>query len=142
MTEDKFSILRTKPADEEFHRSRIIFCIKDDKVEVASSGIVDSHLEWFEREGWATEENREQFLEQTVRGFYFPENNCLYCYTGIGFWFDDEVISTIIRKLAELKEALNLKNDTKICFGPKDSPLENIEYPRHCEGILKELLQK
>ena len=51
------------------------------------------------------------------------------------------MIKEIIGKLPQLKKALNLNDDTKICFGPKDSPLEGIEYPRHCSGTLKELLK-
>jgi len=54
---------------------------------------------------------------------------------------NNEMIKEIIGKLPQLKKALNLNDDTKICFGPKDSPLEGIEYPRHCSRTLKELLK-
>ena len=141
MKKDKFNILRTKPWDVKFHRSRRMFCIKDGRVEVGPTKTKDSHLEWFKKEGWVNEENAEEFLNKVVRGFYLPSENGLYCYRGVGFWYDDEVIKEIIGKLPQLKKALNLNDDTKICFGPKDSPLEGIKYPRHCSGTLKELLK-
>jgi len=140
-SEDKFKILTTKPRDEQFHRSRIMFCIKDGKIEVEPQGTKNSHLEWFREEGWVTEENTESFLNKTIRGFYQAAENTFYCYKGVGFWYDDEMVKEVIERLSELKQALNFQDDTKICFGPKDSPVDGIEYPRHCGGTLKEIIK-
>lgn len=140
MVENKFNLLRTKPEDEELHRSRIMFCIRGDNVEVSPSGTVNSHLEWFEEEGWVAKEDAREFLDQNIRGFYLSSTNSLYCYGGVGFFFDEEVIVEVKEKLGELREALDLKDDTKICFGPKDSVVGGREYPRHYEGSLSELL--
>ena len=140
--EDKLYILRTKPWDEEFHRSRIMFCIKDGEVKVGPKGTKNSHLEWFISEGWTTEENAEEFMSKVIRGFYLPKENALYCYRGIGFWFDEGVISEIKKKLPEIKETLNLNDETKINFGPKDNPIDGVTYPQKYEGTIGELLKK
>jgi hypothetical protein len=143
MPEDKFHILRTTtPYHEEFHRSRIMFCIIGDEVKVGPIGTTESHLDWFKREGWIaeTEENAEEFLNTHIRGFFLQSENGLYCYRGVGFGFDEDVISELKKYLPKLKEVFNLNNDTKICFGPKDSPLEGINWPRYYAGTLKELL--
>jgi len=44
-----------------------------------------------------------------------------------------------LSKLTVLQEALGLNNDTKICLGPKDNPLQGREWPRVCLGAVKEL---
>ena len=85
MTEDKLSPLRTKPKDEEFHRSRRMFVIMGQEIKVAPKGMRKSHLEWFKEEGWVTEESAEEFLEKYVRGFYLQDENALYCYIRCGF---------------------------------------------------------
>jgi len=144
MPEDKFSIIRTKtPYHKEFHRSRIMFCIVGDGVKVGPLGSSESHLDWFKREGWIAEneENAEEFLNTHIRGFFLKSENELYCYRGVGFYFDDDVIKEIKKHLLKLKEAFNLSDNAKICFGPKDSPLENIDWPRCCAGTLKELVR-
>lgn len=104
--------------------------------------IKDSHLEWFKKEGWITEANAELFLNKTIRGFYLMSENSLYCYKGIGFYYDDVLIQEVLAKLPELKKILNLNEKTKIYFGPKDSPIEGKEYPRYCAGVLTEFFKR
>jgi hypothetical protein len=135
-------ILRTKPEDEEFHRSRIMFVIIGGEVKVGPKGTKDSHLEWFRKEDWVTEENQNEFLEKHIRGFYFPSENCLYCYNGWGFFFDAGVANEIAARIIKLKEAFNLNDETRICLGPKDNPVHGYNYPQYCLGKLKDLLLK
>lgn len=131
--------LKSKPEDESFHRSRIMFCIKDGKVEVAPKGIMDSHVEWFEKEGWITEKSAKDFLKSNVRGFYLASQNRLYCYRSVGFYFDNKVLLEITNKIAELKEAFNLNDNTEVHLGPKDSPVGGKEYPRVYAGTVEKL---
>ena len=143
MPEDKFHILRTTtPYHEEFHRSRIMFCIIGDEVKVGPKGTTESHLDWFKREGWIAEneENAEEFLNSYIRGFFLKSENGLHCYRGVGFGFNGDVIEETKKHLLKLKEAFNLSGNAKICFGPKDSPLEGIDWPRYCAGTSNELL--
>lgn len=136
------AFLRRKSEDETFHSSRIMFCIKDGKVKIAPRNTVDSHIEWFEKEGWITEENVKDFLKRTIRGFYFPKQNKLYCYKDVGFFFDDKVLPGLLDEVKELKEKLNLNDNTEIHLGPKDSPLYGKEYQRVFAGTLKDLSDK
>lgn len=142
ISKDNLNFLKTKPEDELFHRSRIMFCIKDDKVEVAPKNIIDSHIEWFEKMGWIKEENTEQFLNKNIRGFYLPSQNKLYCYRGVGFDFDDKVLPQVLSKIADFKEMLELNNETEIYLGPKDSPISGKDYKRICAGRLAKLINK
>lgn len=130
---------------QEFHRSRRMFCIKGGKLHIAPVGVAFSHLEWFRREGWVTsgEDNEERFFKHIVRGYYVPQDNAIYCFRETEFLIDPGISSTnetdvsveldildaIIHALPHLKEALELKNDTRIFIGPKniDAPDENVE---------------
>ena len=142
INKDNLNFLKSKPEDKDFHSSRIMFCIKGGRVEVAPPNITDSHIEWFEKEGWITEENAEDFLKQNIRGFYLAEQNKLYCYRSVGFSFDDKVLPEVLNKIVELKKVFNLNDNTEIHLGPKDSPVGGIEYQRVFVGTLRELIDK
>jgi len=142
MVDHNLEFLKSKPEDEFFHRSRIMFCIKDGKVKVAPKDIADSHIEWFEKEGWITNDNAEDFLKNNIRGFYLPNENKLYCYRGIGFQFDEKVLPEVLEKIEEFKNVFNLDDETEIHLGPKDSPITGKKYPRVCVGKLKEIIKK
>jgi hypothetical protein len=134
------SILSTKPEDEKFHRSRIMFLIIGQEVRVGTTGTKESHLEWFKREGWLSEETADRFMDEHVRGFYLPSEDSFYCYNGWGFFFDAKVVNEVIEKLSLLKKALNLNDETRICFGPKDNPIGGYTYQQYFAGKIKDLL--
>jgi len=140
MADHNLEFLKSKPEDESFHRSRIMFCIKDGKVEIAPRDITDSHLEWFVKEGWITKKNAEEFLKRNVRGFYLPRTNKLYCYRGVGFSFDEGVLPEVLNKIDDFKKVFNLNDETEIHLGPKDSAIYGREYPRVCVGKLKDIM--
>lgn len=131
--------LKSKATDKDLHSPRIMFCLKDGKVEVAPANIMDSHIEWFEKEGWITNKNTQDFLNQNIRGFYLPGENKLYCYKGAGFSFDDKVLPELLEKIAELKQYFSLNDNTEIHLGPRDSSVDDTEYKRIFVGTLKEL---
>lgn len=147
---------RGSTKDRKFHRSRLMFCIRNGKIEVGPTNTPDSHIEWFEKEGWIPKtwmpgelepreletEEVEEFLNNNVRGCYVPSENTLYCYKGAGVWFEKKDIDLIKDRLLDLKKALDLKGDTKINFGPKDKIIYGIEHPRHYEGTLEEIISK
>jgi hypothetical protein len=119
-----------------------MFCIREDEIKVAPRDTADSHLEWFQKEGWINEENAEEFLNQHIRGFYLPSENSLYSYKGVSFWFDGSVLMEIQSRLPELKKALGLRDDTKIFFGSKDRLLDDIYYPKFYIGTLEEIVNQ
>lgn len=126
----------------QFHRERVMFCLKGGQVEIAGSGNPDSHIEWFEKEGWVQEGNAERFLEENARGFYLPDANELYCYKGIGWFFDDMLMTELLDKMAGLKDALCFNEDTKVYLGPKDRFIGEREYKNHFMGTVRELVGK
>ncbi len=136
---DNLSMLHTRPEDEEFHRSRRMFVIKDGRVKVGLENVKDSHMEWFKKEGWITEKNAEEFMKTNVRGFYLQKPNALYCYRGTGFAFDDKVLPEILNQIEELKQGLDINDETEIHLGPRDNPIYDIDWQRVYVGKIKEL---
>jgi len=127
--------------DETFHRSRRMFCIKDDCLEIAPANTSWSHFEWFKDEGWINESTTGAFFNKTIRGFYTPQNNTLYTYTGNqGFHFNNEVISVLKTHLKGLEGALGLNQNTNICFGPKDRVIGGTTWAQLCIGTLSTLV--
>jgi hypothetical protein len=120
-----------------------MFIILGDEIKIGPTRTKDCHLDWFKREGWIAEneENAEDFLNTHIRGFFLQSDNGLYCYIGVGFYFNKQVIDETLKRLPDLKDALSLNGRTKICFGPKDNPVNDIEYRQYCAGILKDLLR-
>jgi hypothetical protein len=136
---DRFGFLKGTTAEHgEFHCSRIMFCFRGDAIEVAQAGSADSHIEWFESEGWLTEASAAEFLENTIRGFYLPAGNELYCYKGAGWYFDEQVLMKLLEKLGELKFALSLNDETKLYLGPKDTVINGVRYKQRLIGALKD----
>ncbi|MBX4197852.1 hypothetical protein KW782_00790 [Candidatus Parcubacteria bacterium] len=123
-----------------FKITRKLFCIKDGEVKTPPADSFHTHTEWFTDEGWIDENNVDMFLETVDRGYYFPENNTLYTYTGYDFAFTEKTVSNVKSVIPLLKEALHLGLDTKICFGPKDKVFNGREHPQLCIGDLKDIL--
>ena len=142
INEDNLGFLRKKTKTKDFHISRRMFCIRDGRVEVAPLNVKDSHIEWFEKEGWVDKENVHDFLRKNIRGFYLPNENKIYCYKGVGFYFDNKVLSKFLDNIVKLKKALNLNNDTEVHLGPKDNFVDGKEYQSVFAGTLKGLMNK
>lgn len=137
---DRFGyLLGTAGDDEEFHRLRIMFCLRGDAIEIAVRGSPMSHLEWFDSRGWVAKENIGEFLENNIRGFYLPGSNELYCYKGVGWNFDEDLLSKMLANIKRLKEALGLNDGTKINLGPKAAIVNGLCCERKYIGTLKEL---
>jgi len=115
--------LRSRPEDDSFHRSRIMFCLIDGKVMAGPKNTPESHIEWFRREGWLNDENAAEFLKKNIRGFYLSEANKLYAYRSLGFDSDEKVLPELLKRIEDFKAAFNLNGETEIHLGPKDSPI-------------------
>lgn len=89
--------LRTQSGDVEFHRARRMFCIRNEKLTVAPEGTALSHLEWFEAEGWVTQDSAREFMDSTIRGVFLPARHALFFYKGVGF-FSDAAVETVARR--------------------------------------------
>src|SRR5687767_2638198 len=98
--------LRTQPGDVDFHRVRRMFCIRSGTVTVAPERTTMSHLEWFEAEGWITEDKAQEFMDSTIRGIFLPARHALFFYKGLGFFFDGTVAMEARRWAEEIMSAL------------------------------------
>jgi hypothetical protein len=131
--------LRTRPEDVAFHRARRMFCLKDGDVRVAPEGTAMSHLEWFEAEGWISE-NAEPFMATTIRGAYVPTRRTLFVYRGLGFFYDDQLIEEVTRSAGELMAALGLEPDVDVHAGPVDAVVRGVRYAQRRVGTLGALI--
>ena len=131
--------LRTRSEDVEFHRSRRMFCPKDGEVKIAPEGTTMSHLEWFEAEGWITED-AQPFMTTTVRGAFIPTRHALFLYRGLGFFYDDDLIEEAGRRAGDLMAALALDADVAVHVGPVDAVVRGTRYPQRRLGTLGSLI--
>ncbi len=122
--------IQTQEEDFCFHRSRVVFVMINGDVRVAPQATTEGHLEWFDREGWTTDENRGRFFQEHVRGSYIPETNTVYFYSGFDFHFDDRLHETVLAHRAQLESSLPLNKETRVCFGPRDGLIRGKAYPR------------
>lgn len=132
--DSRLDFLKSRAEDDSFHRSRIMFCLIGGKLMVGPRNTPESHIEWFRREGWLTDDNAREFLKNNIRGFYLPKENKLYAYRSVGFDFDDRVLPELLEEIEDFKAAFNLNGETEIHLGPIDSPIASKEYRRVCAG--------
>jgi hypothetical protein len=142
MENKDLSFLKGSDKDKKFHLSRVMFCIKDGEVKVASENSGISHIEWFEEEGWIASGDIEKFFNEIVRGFDLPRDNELYCYRGAGWEFENCVLDEIVSKITDLKQALDLDDETEIHLGPKDTIIAGKEQAKKYVGTLKEIVER
>lgn len=95
-----------------FHRSRRMFCIKDDQLFIAKRNVNYSHAAWFEKEGWD-----ENLMNDSVRGIVDKDGN-IHFYWGYDFNVDKKSEKIFFNHLHELVKELNIKPTAKI-FGGK-----------------------
>ena len=131
--------LRTHAGDVDFHRARRMFCIRDGNLQVAPEGTAMSHIEWFEAEGWVTEDDAREFMESTVRGIFLPAKHALFFYKGLGFFFDAAVEQEAGRRAGEIMAALKLENDVEVYVGPPDAIVHGTQYRQARLGTIESL---
>jgi hypothetical protein len=129
--------LRTQSEDVDFHCARRMFCITNGQVTLAPEGIAMSHLEWFEAEGWVTEDNAREFMDSTIRGIFLPARHALFFYKGMGFFFDAEVVKEASRWAEELMSALALDQDVEVYVGPPDAIIHGAQYTQERLGTIE-----
>ena len=122
---DKFEKKYGIKEDEEikdFHRSRRMFCIKDNQLFIAKSNVDYSHAVWFDKEGW-----NEDLMNDSVRGIIDKEGNISF-YFGYDFNVDEKSEKIFFKHLPELVNQLNIKLTAKI-FGGKVKQKTSGEWP-------------
>lgn len=122
-------ITSTRPQDVEFHKSRIMFCIVDGEIRVAARGSSQSHSEWFRAEGWMNGETKAEFMESTIRGFVSEDFSAIHFYKGVGFYFNDEMIASVVGLIPKIKKAIpEVTSESLIKFGPSDEIINGVRF--------------
>lgn len=140
----EYGFLKTRAEDADFHANRVTFWVVDGEIKITPRGSGFSHLEIAEKEGWIDGKNTEEFFRKNMRGFFLGEieGDRIHFYRDLGFGFDEETVALAIKMLPEFVEILGLKPKTRVFFGPKDSPINGVEYPIRFEGTINEILQR
>ena len=83
----------------DFHKSRRMFCIYQNKLYTAEANLPYSHAVWFEKEGWISRK-KDDFMDSIIRGIVDSEGN-VYFYTGYDFEINEEAESIFFLHLKE-----------------------------------------
>jgi hypothetical protein len=134
--------LRTQSEDVDFHRARRMFCIRNGKVTVAPEGTTMSHLDWFEAQGWITEDNAQEFMDSTIRGIFLPARHALFFYKGMGFFFDAAVVTEACRWAEEIMSALALDQHVEVYVGPPDAVIHGTRYRQERLGTIESVTRE
>jgi hypothetical protein len=99
----------------DFHRSRRMFCIYQNKLVIAKPNLSYSHATWFEKEGWISKE-KDELMNDLVRGIINDKGD-IYFYTGYDFEINTDIEKIFFSHLKELTKNLNLNPNSKIFGG-------------------------
>lgn len=117
-----------------------MFCLRDGGVTLAPHGTAMSHLEWFEAEGWVTEDNVQEFMVSTIRGVYLPARRALFFYKGMGFFFDPAVVKAARQSARELMSTLALDSHVEVYVGPPDEVVHGTRYRQELLGTIESVM--
>ena len=124
---------------ESFHRARRMFVIVEKQLLIADSDIPDTHAEWFEKEGWLSQEN-DSFMETHVRGFIDSEG--IYAYIGYDYRSSRKVekILTSYVLLQQFVVKLDAERNTSIYAGMRKQERGGKYEPRKFLGSVIDFL--
>ena len=127
------------PNNVKAHLERRMFCIYNDKLQIAEPNLPYSHAEWFFKENWITRENDEQFMKENIRGIVDKKRD-IYFYIGYDFQITSETERTFFPHLGSLVKGLNLNINSQIFGGFIKQPKGKLWIPRKGYGLIKENL--
>lgn len=136
--ETKYNVKETKKTIL-FHKSRQMFCIRDNSLFLGPKGSTWSHAVWFENEGWLTKENT-KVIDEAVRG-YVSKDGDIYFYTGFDFSVNSKSESIFFLHLKEITSSMKLAPRAKI-FGGLIKDREGKFFPRKSFGTVNYRLHK
>ena len=110
----KYGLNGSEKIIEDFHRQRVMFAIKDNKLFVAEPGLSYSHAVWFETMGWITRDN-DLLMENITRGYV--DRTGAYAYVGYDFRTNETVESDTKIHLPELLKKIGIKMQITVGLG-------------------------
>lgn len=139
---NELDVLRTTEKDIGFHINRRMFFIINRKIIVVPKQCKLSHLEYALENGYIKDDNITDFLNNTIRGSHIKSNkeHRIYCYKGVGFYFDNDMIKEVIELLPKIIAKLNISKDTKVYWGPVHNDINGKRYINEYAGTIEELI--
>lgn len=116
--------------EDEFHRSRRMFCIKEGKLLLGPVDTSDSHTQWFKKEGWS-----DSSIDELTRGFV-SEKGEVYFYVGLDFEVTEKAKKEMFAHLLELRKKLDLDKTAHLYGGMIPQPYGGLWPPRKDYGEL------
>ncbi len=135
--ERKYGVKEDKDV-KEFHKSRRMFCIFENKLHIADPNVDYSHAVWFEDKGWITKDN-DQLMDNIIRGIIDDKGN-IYFYSGYDFNINKETEEGFFPHLKELSEILDISQESIVYGGFIKSQYKEWK-TRKKFGPVKDLLQ-
>ncbi|MCK5040573.1 MAG: GIY-YIG nuclease family protein [Candidatus Aenigmarchaeota archaeon] len=128
--------LKENEKTKQLHKSRRMFCIKDNNLFIAKPNVAYSHAVWFEKEGWIKEDST--IMDKITRGMLGSEGNLYFC-VGYDFKITKKAEKEFFNHILELTKKLNVSRDAKIYGGfIKGKPGEKWS-PNKCYGTVQSL---
>ena len=135
--EQKYGVEEDEKA-KDFHRSRRMFCIYQNKLCVADRNLPYSHATWFEIEGWMSED-KDELMDRIVRGIINGKGD-IYFYIGYDFRINSNIEPIFFSHLKELTDRLELDTNGQIFGGLIKSKSDEIWPPAKEYGKIKDNL--
>ena len=111
----------------DFHRSRRMFCIYQNKLCIADRNQPHSHATWFEKEGWMSKD-KDELMDKIVRGVIDIKGD-IYFYIGYDFRINNDIEPIFFSYLKELVDRLKLDTNAQIFGGLIKSKSDEIWPP-------------
>lgn len=111
-----------------------MFVIHEGRLLIAPVNSPQSHRQWFTSIGLQADE----VVRDSVRGFI--DDRGIFFYRGEDFLVDEEAEKEFIQYLKEIRDSLELKDDTEVYGGV--TPTDDVRYPpRKSYGTVAELMK-
>lgn len=96
----------------DFHRSRKMFCIYNNKLYIAKPNLPYSHAFWFESEWWMNDKNDD--LMNNITRWIIDSEGDIYFYVGYDFRINETIEKEFFKYLNELVTNLNINKNSNI----------------------------
>lgn len=100
---------------EGFHKSRIMFAIKNDILYIHKETTEMSHYEWFKELGWITDNNEESIINEVLRGYVDSEG--VYFYRGFEYEASEDDVKLFIRNILCLDDRIGIDGNLPVFAG-------------------------
>lgn len=126
-------------AERYLHNKRIMFAIRDGinyYLKYSDLG----HMEWFHELGWINELNRDYVINSVIRGYM--DDTGIYFYRGYDFRIDDYDIEYFVKRLKNIRNALELGDELPVYAGVIPGIIGVRFKPKYYIGTVGDIINK